>query len=416
MKKCRNYQGFFGKTALLLLTGMSLPLLGQAQDVTTSLQGMQPVLDNLYSQMLELCGSMIGVAQGIAGFGALWFIASRVWRHIARAEPIDFYPLLRPFVLGLAIISFQILVIPVMNGILQPIVTVTAGMVTNSNQSIAVLLKQKEEAVKKSSAYQMYVGDDGNGDRDKWYQYTHPDDPNGDEEGVFSGLGNDVKFWMDKQSYNFKNNIKQWMSEILQVLYAAAILCINTIRTFYLIVLAILGPLVFGFAVFDGLQHTLTQWISRYINIFLWLPIANIFGSIIGKVQEKMIALDISQIQDAGDTFFSPTDTAYLIFLCIGIVGYFSVPSVANYVIHAHGGNGLLSKVTQVTNSTVTIASQTAASAAGRAGQGAGNLISAPGHFASGLAGESEGRGSYGAAGRAAGKTGAYLHDKLSGD
>lgn len=38
--------------------------------------------------------------------------------------------------------------------------------------------------------------------------------------------------------------------------------------TFYMIVLAILGPLVFGIAVFDGFQHTLTVWIARYLNIF----------------------------------------------------------------------------------------------------------------------------------------------------
>ncbi len=136
------------------------------------------------------------------------------------------------------------------------------------------------------------------------------------------------------------------MSEVLQVLYAAASLCINTIRTFFLIVLAIIGPLVFGFSVFDGFQQSLHQWLARYVNIFLWLPIANIFGSIIGLVQQNMLKLDIAQIQSAGDTFFSSTDTAYLIFLLIGIVGYFSVPTIANYVVHAHGGNGMLQRVT----------------------------------------------------------------------
>ena len=91
----------------------------------------------------------------------------------------------------------------------------------------------------------MYVGESGNGDRDKWYEYT-----NGDEdENMFEGIGNDIKFAMAKASYNFRNSIKQWMSEVLNILYEAAALCINTIRTFYLIVLAILGPLVFGLAV-----------------------------------------------------------------------------------------------------------------------------------------------------------------------
>jgi conjugative transposon TraJ protein len=142
-----------------------------------------------------------------------------------------------------------------------------------------------------------------------------------------------------------------WLSEILHILYMAAALCINTIRTFYLIVLAILGPLAFGMAVFDGFGHTLTVWIARYINVFLWLPVANIFGSIIGKVQEKMIAIDIQEINSAGDTFFSSADTAYLIFMIIGIIGYFTVPSVANYIVHAGGGGALLQKVSSVFSS-----------------------------------------------------------------
>ncbi|HEY9002024.1 MAG TPA: conjugative transposon protein TraJ [Mucilaginibacter sp.] len=370
---------------LLLLSAFATQ--ASAQDITSSLQGMQPVLNNVYNQMIPLCSNLIDAARGIAGFAALWYIAARVWRQIAKAEPIDFYPLLRPFALGMCIMLFP-MVISLMNGIMQPIVATTQGMVTNSNNSIALLLKQKEDAIKNSSAYQMYVGDDGNGDRSKWYAYTHPDDPNDQNEGTFSALGNDVKFWMDKEAYNFKNNIKEWMSEILQVLYAAAILCINTIRTFYLIVLAILGPLVFGFAVFDGLQHTLTQWISRYINIFLWLPIANIFGSIIGQVQQQMIKLDINQIQSSGDTFFSPTDTCYLVFLCIGIVGYFCVPSVANYVIHAHGGNGLLNRVTQVSASVVNTTVSTAASGGAALGdrmeQARSNILNAPADFREG--------------------------------
>jgi conjugative transposon TraJ protein len=372
-------------SVVLLL--LQLPLFSSAQDITSSLQGMQPVLDNVYNQMIPMCSNLIGAAQGIAGFAALWFIAARVWRHIARAEPIDFYPLLRPFALGMCIMLFPS-VIALMNGVMQPIVVTTQGMVTNSNNSIALLLKQKEDAIKNSSSYQMYVGADGNGDRSRWYKYTHPDDPNDQNEGTLSSLGNDVKFWMDKQAYNFKNDIKEWMSEILQVLYAAAILCINTIRTFYLIVLAILGPLVFGFSVFDGLQHTLTQWLSRYINIFLWLPIANIFGSISGQVQQQMIKLDINQIQSSGDTFFSPTDTCYLIFLCIGIVGYFCVPSVANYVIHAHGGNGLLNRVTQVStsvvNTTVNAATSGAAALGERAEQARSNILNAPADFRDG--------------------------------
>jgi hypothetical protein len=92
-------------------------------------------------------------------------------------------------------------------------------------------------------------------------------------------------------------------------------------------------------------------WLARYLNIFLWLPVANIFGSIMGKIQENMLKVDLQQIAAAGDTFFSATDTAYLIFMVIGIIGYFTVPSVANYIVHAGGANTLLYKVTNLMNS-----------------------------------------------------------------
>jgi conjugative transposon TraJ protein len=373
--------------ALLAITGTALPQIVRADGLADDIQGLQGVLNNVYNEMLPMCSQLIGVARGIAGFGALWYIAARVWRHLANAEAVDFYPLLRPFALGMAILLFPT-VIAVINGVMNPVVTVTGGMVKNSDAAIEKLLAQKQAAIEKTDTWQMYVGDDGEGDRDKWYKYTHPDDPNGDKEGVFAGLGNDVKFAMDKASYKFRNSVKQWMSEILQVVYEAAALCINTIRTFYLVVLAILGPLVFGLSVFDGFQHTLTTWLAKYLNVFLWLPVANIFGSIIGKVQENMLKLDIQQIGNAGDTFFSSTDTAYLIFLLIGIVGYFTVPAVAGYIINPGGGNGLLNKVTNLTAislSSVKSSSYAAGMAAGeRMTQGATNLINAPGHIAEG--------------------------------
>ena len=323
------------------------------------IKGLQAVLNTIYDQMLPLCGSLIGVSRGVAGFAATWYIAARVWRHIANAEPIDFYPLFRPFVIGFAVLIFPS-VIALMNGALQPIVTATAGMVQDSDKAIAVLLQQKQQAVQNSDFYKMYVGPTGSGDEKLWEQYS------GDAStGAFSGISNAIKFAMAKMSYNFRNSIKEMMSEVLQVIYEAAALCINTIRTFYLIVLAILGPLVFGISVFDGLHHTLTVWIARYINIFLWLPVANIFGSIIGKIQQNMIQLDINQIQANGDTYFSSTDTGYLIFLIIGIIGYFTIPSVANYIVNAGGGNTLLYKVSNVFSSSAKTIVSTANSGLG---------------------------------------------------
>lgn len=377
------------------------PGLLQAQGFAGEIHSLQSVLDQLYSEMLPLCNRLIGVGRGLAGFAALWYISSRVWRHLANAEPIDFYPLLRPFALGLCILLFPY-VLATMNGVLKPIVTGTAAMVKGSNNAIAFLLKMKEDAIKKTPAWQMYVGPDGSGDREKWYQYTHPE---GTGEGTLDGLGNDIKFAMAKASYSFRNTVKQWMSEILHILYEAAALCINTIRTFNLIVLAILGPIVFGLAVFDGLQHTLSVWIARYINVFLWLPVANIFGAIIAKVQENMLKLDIQQVLKYGDTFFSANDTAYLIFLLMGIIGYFTVPSVASYIVHAGGGNTLLYKASNV----FTGGSRVAMSAAAA---GAGAVFSSSSHQSQGA--QPHPTTGVNASSKDPGNSN-YMHNKLSG-
>ena len=79
----------------------------------------------------------------------------------------------------------------------------------------------------------------------------------------------------------------------------------------------------------------------------MWLPVCNLFGAIMGKIQENMLALDLSQIANQGKTSFTSTDAAYLIFLIIGAIGYTTVPGIANYIVHAHVGNPLLQKVSQ---------------------------------------------------------------------
>ena len=83
---------------------------------------LHEILKNLYVEMMPLCSNMAGVAKGIAGLGALIYVASRVWQSLARAEPIDVYPMLRPFAIGICIMFFPTIVLGTINSILSPIV------------------------------------------------------------------------------------------------------------------------------------------------------------------------------------------------------------------------------------------------------------------------------------------------------
>lgn len=332
------------RIACLAILTILFPLLGSAQTMGQEVQKLHTVLENLYSEMIPLCGQLITVARAIAGFGATFYIGYRVWRHIANAEPIDFFPLFRPFVISILIGIFPT-VLSVINGVLRPTVSATESMVQNSNDAVRKLMIAREAAIRHTKKWQVLVGETGWGDRKEWYKYTHPG-KDASDEGFFESIGNDFKFVSQQIGYGLKNLFKLFIATILEILYYAASLCIDTIRTFHLVVLAILGPLVFAMCVFDGFQHTLSIWLARYINIFMWLPCANIFGALLGKIQENMIKIDISQLQNNDDTFFTTTDAAYLIFMVVGIFGYFTIPSVANYIVHASGGSALLQKIT----------------------------------------------------------------------
>lgn len=95
--------------------------------------------------------------------------------------------------------------------------------------------------------------------------------------------------YMDRAAYNIKKSVRDWFRELLEMLFQAAGLIIDTLRTFFLIVLSILGPLAFAISVYDGFQSTLTQWISRYISIYLWLPVSDLFSSVLARIQTLML-------------------------------------------------------------------------------------------------------------------------------
>ena len=177
--------------------------------------------------------------------------------------------------------------------------------------------------------------------------------------------------YIDRTEYNMKRSIRLWFQELLELLFQSAALVIDTIRTFFLIALSILGPIAFALSVYDGFQSTLTQWITRYISIYMWLPVSDLFSSVLARIQVLMLTRDIEAMSDP--TFIpDSSNTVYIIFLIIGIFGYFTIPTVANWIIMAGGG----SHANRAMNQTATKVGNVAAAGAGAAvGNIAGKII-----------------------------------------
>ena len=262
---------------------------------------LHQVLRVLYDEMMPLCGNMTGVAKGIAGLGALFYVAAKVWQSLARAEAIDVYPLLRPFALGLCIMFFPTFVLGTINTVLSPIVKGCSQLMETQTFDMNEYRAQKDrleyEALMRSpeTAY----------------------------------LASDEEF--DRQ--------------LEELGWSPA----------------------FALSVYDGFQSTLTQWISRYISIYLWLPVSDLFSSVLARIQTLMLQKDIEQLSDPN---FIPdgSSTVYVIFMIIGIVGYFTVPTVAGWIVSAGG--------TTAYNRNLTRAGALTGAAAGAAtGKIAGKLL-----------------------------------------
>ena len=105
---------------------------------------LHQILLSLYDEMMPLCADMTGVAKGLAGLGALFYVAVRVWQSLARAEAIDVYPLLRPFAIGLCILFFPTFVIGTINTVLSPVVKGCHGMLESQTFDMNRYREQKE--------------------------------------------------------------------------------------------------------------------------------------------------------------------------------------------------------------------------------------------------------------------------------
>jgi len=321
---------------------------------------LHQILRSLYVEMMPLCSNMAGVAKGIAGLGALFYVASRVWQSLARAEPIDVYLLLRPFAIGLCIMFFPTIVLGTISGVLSPIVRGTNQMLQSQTFDMVGYQKQKDkleyDAALKNPATAYLVS---NEEFDKQL-----------EELGWSAtdLATMTGMYVEKGIYSMKKTIRDSFRELLEMLFQAASLVIDTIRTFFLIVLAVLGPIAFAISVWDGFQSTMTQWITRYVSVYLWLPVSDLFSTILAKIQVLMLQNDISELQNNPNYSIDSSNGVYIVFMIIGIIGYFTIPTVAGWIIQAGGMGNYGRNVSSTAGKAGSIAGGVAGAAAGNVG------------------------------------------------
>ena len=328
-------------------------------------ENLHQILRSLYDEMMPLCEDMAGVAKGIAGLGALFYVAYRVWQSLAHAEPIDVFPMLRPFAIGLCIMFFPTVVLGTLSGVLSPVVQGTAQMLEAETLDMNQYREQKDkleyEAMKRNPETAYLVS---NEEFDKQLEELgwSPED-----------LVTMTGMYIERSMYQMKKGVRDFFRELLELLFQAAALVIDTLRTFFLVVLSILGPIAFAISVWDGFQSTLTQWICRYVQVYLWLPVSDMFSTILAKIQVLMLQSDIERMQADPNFSLDSSDGVYIVFMIIGIIGYFTIPTVSGWIIQAGGMGNYGRNVNQTAGKAGgfagSVAGATAGNVAGRVGK-----------------------------------------------
>ena len=249
---------------------------------------LHQILRSLYEEMMPLCSDMTSVAKGLAGLGALLYVAVWVWQSLAKAEPIDVYPMLRPFAIGICIMFFPTLVLGTMNSILIPVVQGTHRILESQTFDMNSYQEQKDKL-----EYEAMV--------------RNPE----------------TAYLVSNEEFDKQLEELGWSPSDMA-----------TMAGMYI------ERGMYNISVWDGFHSTLSQWFCRYIQIYLWLPVSDLFSTILAKIQILMLQNDIEALQTDPNFSIEASNGVYITFLIIGIVGYFTIPTVAGWIIQAGGGIG----------------------------------------------------------------------------
>lgn len=314
---------------------------------------MEAAITTAYTEVQQGMGNMGDVASSIAAIAASLYIGMRVLGHFARAESVDVFPLLRPFAIGFLVLNFTI-VTDFINALIKPVENVTQNMVDIQTTRIQQLEQMRQDKMQEK----LHRMDQQQGDALNSWQIGH-----------YIGL------MIEKQRLYLSEGLDQIMKNFFFALFLAARLVVITTRAFFLIVLTIIGPLAFALAIFTGFQDSHLMWIARYAQISLWLPLANILGTIVSYLQGKVITLQYLELANNVPDEAQSGDMIYIVFMIIATLSYLTIPTIGSYIISSSGVGSALQRMTSLSSAMVMNGVMPAAGYAGGAAVTAGRGI-----------------------------------------
>jgi conjugative transposon TraJ protein len=265
---------------------------------------------------------LVNMARAIGGIAAFLYISKRIYEQLIADNPISLLPLLRPFALVLVITFWgpfvQLLMVPT-----KGLTKLSEAIYANKKHIVIARLEEKQDAI--------------------FYADLPAFQENQKKEATLWDKGINMlltsynivtgRALQHQINFYFMNIVRQ----LMESLFEAIVYLIAFLRTVFCVLLVIFGPLVFAVSIFDGFQENYLQWIARFINVNLYLPIALI---VLSLVQEVLIFVLEAEIAATKASLIYQPSLYYVSNMVVpvcGIVGLAMVPRIASWIISASG-------------------------------------------------------------------------------
>jgi conjugative transposon TraJ protein len=292
--------------------------------------------DNLVSSGIGHAHILTGMARAIGGIAAFFYISKRIYEQLIADNPVSVLPLLRPFALVLVITFWG----PFVNLLMVPtkgLTQLSEAVYTDKKHIVKQKLDEKQQAILSTDLPLFYENEEKEAQLwDKGINLLLT------TYNIMTGraIQNQISFYM-------MDAIRQ----LLETLFEVLVYLIAFLRTVFCILLVIFGPLVFALSIFDGFQDNYLQWIARFVNVNLYLPVALLILSLVQEILIYVLDLEIAQINAL--PVYQPQlfYVSSLVVPVCGIVGMALVPKIASWIVQASGtatGGGRLVRTAAV--------------------------------------------------------------------
>jgi conjugative transposon TraJ protein len=267
---------------------------------------------------------LVDMARAIGGIAAFFYISKRIYEQLIADNPVSILPLLRPFALVLVITFWG----PFVNLLLVPtkgLTKLSESVYADKKHIVKQRLDDKQQAILAADLPVFYENEEKEAALwDKGINLLLT------SYNIITGraIQNQINFY-----------IMDALRQILESFFEVLVYLIAFLRTVFCVLLVIFGPLVFAISIFDGFQDNYLQWIARFVNVNLYLPIALLILSIVQEILIYVLELEIAQINSMLVYLPQQFYVSNLIVPICGIIGMAMVPKIASWIVQASGTN-----------------------------------------------------------------------------